>query len=203
MARKSLRRAENGLKCHISWWKAGKLREMNINFRKCEIPQSCKELCRCCTGLKNAREVPWLEDYVPKLACAAEQAQTRSHLVHSVLFDEYDAGTWYSDSYLTLLILKEGLGLEARTRRRWQWDRLGPHIKGKYITVKRSHTAILCKIYNVINSFLTFIATFTLAPLKKTLKRANLTFLIISCISNSVFNKSWRGGCFVFQIHRH
>ena len=46
-------------------------------------PMLCSDLCSCCTGLKNAREVAWHGDWVPKLVCAAEQAWTRSHLIHS------------------------------------------------------------------------------------------------------------------------
>ena len=36
-------------------------------------------------GLRNAREVALLWDYVPKMTCTAEQALTRSHLTHSVV----------------------------------------------------------------------------------------------------------------------
>ena len=36
-----------------------------------------------CTVLRNAWVVECLGDSVPKLACAAEQAPTRSHLTHS------------------------------------------------------------------------------------------------------------------------
>ena len=49
----------------------------------CWIPVSCAELYSCCSGLRNAWEDKWLWDSVPKLACAAEQAPTRSHPSHS------------------------------------------------------------------------------------------------------------------------
>ena len=51
----------------------------------CGGSQSNVDFCSCCTALRNAWEIEQLGDSVPKLACAADQAATRSHLTHSIL----------------------------------------------------------------------------------------------------------------------